>query len=280
LHIYTVDPGAHAMARELVPIMRETGRFGSWFADGWSAMHEGACRPAIELPEALVAGDALILGSQTDFSHTQTVIRQAAAAGAKTIFIFDHWKNYAEHFGAGALTDAIVVPDAFAREQLVFALGERAASRGHVLPHLAIEAAAERIATSGVRAEIGLIAVMLDPTEAADGLGYDWRSTLAVIAERAAQQKGVRIVVKPHPRQDAATVAGELSVFTRRGVPAHLDMGDVESLIKRASEVWGMTTVALNVALAVGKPIKSFQVGRNAAGARASNPHIEPFAVT
>jgi len=40
-----------------------------------------------------------------------------------------------------------------------------------------------------------------------------------------------------------------------------------------------MTTVALNIALAVGKPIRSLQIGRNEAGARASSPHIEPFAL-
>jgi hypothetical protein len=33
------------------------------------------------------------------------------------------------------------------------------------------------------------------------------------------------------------------------------------------------------VALASGKPIRSFQIGRKEAGARMSNPHIEPFAI-
>ena len=40
-----------------------------------------------------------------------------------------------------------------------------------------------------------------------------------------------------------------------------------------------MTTVALNIALAVGKTIRSFQSGRNAAGERASNAYIEPYRV-
>src|SRR6516165_8148980 len=90
LHVYTVDPGAHAMARELVPIIREERRLGFWFADGWSAARTATCRPSSELLRALSPGDAIILGSQTDFSRTQATIRQVAAAGAKSIFMFDH----------------------------------------------------------------------------------------------------------------------------------------------------------------------------------------------
>jgi dTDP-4-amino-4,6-dideoxygalactose transaminase len=284
LHVYTVDPGAHAMARELVPIIREDGRLVSWFADGWSAAHAVTCRPSSELPQALLPGDGLILGSQTNYSRTQAVIRQAATSEAKSIFIFDHWKNYGEHFAGGALADAIVVPDDVARTALMAALGEAAARRVQVLPHLALAAAVERIAKRPLCPEAGLIAVLLDPTEAADGLGYDWRNMLAAMAECAAQRNRlhdhVRVLVRPHPRQDVAMVSDGLCEFAWRGIPAATDTGDVEMLIARASEIWGMTTTALNVALAAGKPVKSFQIGRNAAGAKASNPHIEPFTLT
>ena len=86
-------------------------------------------------------------------------------------------------------------------------------------------------------------------------------------------------MVKPHPRQDAEVVRREIARMELGGAVVDLYSGDTERLIAIAAEVWGMTTVALNVALTSGKLIRSFQVGRNEAGARASNPHIEPFTI-
>ena len=40
IHIYTVDPGAHAMARELVPLICTIDRLGEWFVEGWAAAKE------------------------------------------------------------------------------------------------------------------------------------------------------------------------------------------------------------------------------------------------
>jgi len=279
LHLYTVDPGAHAIARELVPLVKSLGRFGSWFADGWSAAQEHTCRPAVELMQALAPQDGLLVCSQTNFARTQAVLTSAAAGGATTIFVFDHWKNFAEHFGSGPMPNVIVVPDEIARELAVAALGADAAPRIRVLPHLGVEAAADRILASGVPTRPGVIAMLLDPTEAADGLGYDWRSVLALALRQSSARPGRRILVRPHPRQDARAVARELAILRHAGVEADIFTGDTEYLIAIAEEVWGMTTIALNAALAIGKPIRSFQNGRNAVGVRASNPHIEPFVV-
>ena len=88
-----------------------------------------------------------------------------------------------------------------------------------------------------------------------------------------------RLLVKPHPRQNVDAVKNEIAALSINHRGAELYHGETESLISIAEEVWGMTTSALNVALAVGKPIRSFQIGRNAKGERASNPHIEPFAI-
>jgi hypothetical protein len=279
IHLYTVDPGAHAMATELVPLIRDMGRLGVWFAEGWSAEREDDCRPAAELPRGLNAGDAIILCSQTNYARTQAVLKQAADAGATTVFLFDHWKNFKEHFGEGPLADVIVVPDGAARAPLMGALGEVVVNRIRVLPHLAVEAASDSVAASGVTPQRGVIAMLLDPTEPADGLGYDWRSILAAASELVRHRSNARLLVKPHPRQSADTVACEVAAWQERGVTIEMYSGDTAQLIAMAEEVWGMTTVALNVALSVGKPIRSFQIGRNAAGVLASNPHIEPYVV-
>ena len=279
LHVYTVDPGAHAMAIELVPLARSMDRLVGWYADGWSAGQKAATKPAVDLPQALLPGDALMIGSQTNFANTQYLLRSAAVAGATTIFMFDHWKNYAEHFGDGPLADIIVVPDEIGAKSIARIFGEDVWPRIRILPHLAIEASADRIAASGIEVEPGTVALLLDPTETSDGLGYDWRTALAAALDQKAEFSGRRILVKPHPRQDVSAVARELAVRPPLGVAAELFDGKTDELIAMASEVWGMTTVALNVALALGKPIRSFQPGRNEAGARMSNPQIEPFLV-
>lgn len=278
IHVYTADPGAHAIAVELVPLARDLGRLSGWFAEGWSANRNTECRPASGLPSALQAGGTLLLGSQTDYARTKLLLEAARAAGATTVFVFDHWKNYAEHFD-DYLPDVIVVPDMIAQEQLLAAIGSRAAPHLKVLPHPGIDAAAERVAALDTEVRQGTIALLLDPTELRDGLGYDWRGSLASALAVVEAGPATRLLVKPHPRQNIEMVKDEIATLNSKRGAAELYFGETESLIAIAEEVWGMTTSALNVALAVGRPIRSFQVGRNAKGERASNPHIEPFAI-
>jgi hypothetical protein len=279
VHFYTIHPGAHAIARELVPLVRSMDRLGAWY-DGWSAAQHDKTRPADELWNALSPGDALVVGQSTEFADTQAVLKRAAAAGAASIFVFDHWKNYAAHFGNGPLADVLVVPDKIAFDSVVEVFGEATQLQVRILPHLAIEAAADRVLASGIAEEPGTVALLLDPTEAADGLGYDWRTALAAALSRRHPTAVRRILVKPHPRQDVGMVARELEGLRSPGIETELFGGETEHLIASASEVWGMTTVALMVALAADKPIRSFQCGRNDKGVRASNPHLEPYVIT
>jgi hypothetical protein len=279
IHFYTVDPGAHAIAVELVPLARDLGLLSGWFADGWSAARAPECRSALELNSGLGAGATLLLGSQMDYRRTRSLLRAAEEAGATTVFVFDHWKNYAKHFGDNPLPDVIVVPDTIAQEQFLATVGAHAAPRLRILPHPGVDAAAERVLSWQAEAQPGLIALLLDPTEAADGLGYDWRGTLASALAAAGARRGARLMVKPHPRQDIDAVKDEVTRLDRDHRVAEVYTGETDRLIATADEVWGMTTSALNVALAVGKRIRSFQIGRNAHGERASNPHIEPFVI-
>jgi hypothetical protein len=280
LHFHTVDPGAHAVACELVPLVHEMGRLGDWFGEGWSAAHESRCRPADALLRSLAPGDAVVIGSQTNVARTQAVLQQVAKVRASSIFVFDHWKSYAEHFGGGPLADAIVVPDEVGRGLLTSALGRDVEAHVEVLPHVAIEAAADRILASNVSTQPGCVTLLLDPTEPEHGLGYDWRTTMAALADYPAVRRWERIAVRPHPRQDATVIAPEVAALRGCGIAAAVCLDPIEQLIAQAQEIWGMTTIGLNVALAVGKPIRSFQIGRNDKGARMSNPHIEPFVVS
>ena len=272
VHLYTVDPGAHAVAVELWPLLRQTGQAGSWIAEGWSADRAKNARPFAAIAQVARPGDLLLSGSQIGFARTRESFALARVAGAATGFVFDHWKNYREHFEAAALPDLIVVPDPLGHRLLLEALGPAAGPLAIILPLLSLEAAVDRVRNFG-GAEPGLIALLLDPTEPAHGLGYDWRS---VLAAAAAEARGARLLVKPHPRQDAAVIGA--AVASLGGVSLY--DGDTEELIARAEQVWGMTTIALITALQAGKTIRSFQIGRNELGRIASNAYIEPFVTT
>jgi hypothetical protein len=272
VHLYTTDPGAHAIAVELWPLLRQTGRAGSWIAEGWSAAHAQNAKPFAAIAEAARPGDLLLSGSQTGFARTRESFALARTAGAATGFVFDHWKNYREHFEGAPLPDLIVVPDSLGHRLLLEALGHEAAPRAKILPLPSLEAAVDRV-RSFAGAEAGVIALLLDPTEPAHGLGYDWRT---VLTAAAAQVGSARLLVKPHPRQDVAEIGAALKKLP--GVSLY--EGDTEELIARAEQVWGMTTIALVTALQAGKTIRSFQIGRNEQGRLASNAYIEPFVIT
>jgi hypothetical protein len=304
--VYVADPGAVAMldaalqAAEIAPELR--------FCDGWAAARrERDFVPAAGLAAALSAADAgtaLLLGSQVNFPRTWDVLAACARHGVASVFFFDHWKNYARHFVPDdgrppILPDLIAVPDDLCREGLIAALTAAgippalSTPRLRTLGHFAVSAAAGRITATApdvldaARRKYGAVGVrtvgvLPDPTERAPiDLGYDWRDALAAMADRARRDAGdARFLVKAHPRQDPQEVAAALAAWRMIGLNVAMGPDDAELLIALADEVWGMTSVALVTALTVGKPIVSFQPGRNAAGAADSNPHIEPFVIT
>lgn len=278
--MYTADPGACALAELFQPLLSALGNDGGWYVEGWSAQRHPELRPASDLLSALVPGSALLLGSQVRYARTHEMLALAKARQVGSIFVFDHWKNYAEHFQPHLLLpDTIVVPDALGRQALLSAIGAQHAERVVELPHVGVEAAALRILSYPER-EAGMVAVLLDPTVAADGLGYDWQTVLAclpALVERHAPQARVRI--KPHPRQHPADVAAWMASLAMSPDRFQLVDTDTERLMAAADEVWGMTSIALVAAHHASKRIRSIQSGRNAAGRAASNHFIEPFLV-
>lgn len=276
--LYTVDPGAHAIGLELSTLLASCGRLQGWYAEGWSLMRRPECRAAMELRANLHDGTTLLLGSQTNFARTHHFLQLARDSGARSIFVFDHWKNYAEHFQPDLLADQIVVPDDAGKKALLEAIGPRFAGCIFVLPHPGIDAAVARIHACTLRLP-GAIAVLLDPTEAADGLGYDWRSVLQEVALRAAALPAASFLIKPHPRQHIDTVQAFVAGLGLPPTQLRLVDMDTERLIAAADEVWGMTTIALVSAFKAGKPIKSIQPGRNNRGRAASNHYLEPFLI-
>jgi hypothetical protein len=275
VHLYTTDPGAHAIALELWPLLQQTGQAGTWFADGWSAARASDARSSQDISQTVKPGDIVLCGSQTGFASTQQAFAAIHAAGATSGFLFDHWKNYREHFEGQPLPGLIAVPDELGHRLLLEALGPAAAAAARILPLLSLEAAVDRVRSFG-GTEPGMAALLLDPTEAEHRLGYDWEAVLDAAAAEA-RRLGLHLRVKPHPRQDPARIGAALR---RLGPEVTLYTGDTEELIARAQEVWGVTTIALITALQAGKAIRSFQPGRNEKGRQASNAYIEPFVIT
>lgn len=274
VHLYTTDPGAHAVAVQLWPLLHQTSQAGAWFAEGWSADRAEGAHKFEAIAGIVRPGDMLLCGSQTDFARTRQSFAAARAAGAAAGFMFDHWKNYREHFDGAPLPDLIVVPDALGHRLLLDAWGPAAEPAARILPLPSLEAAVDRV-RSFAGAEPDLAALLLDPTEPSDSLGYDWEGILqAAVLE--ARRQGLRLLVKPHPRQDTSRVGAAVD---RLGAGIALYTGDTEDLIARAGQVWGMTSIALVTALQAGKPIRSFQIGRNEQGRLASNAHIEPYVI-
>ena len=278
--LYTVDPGAHALGQALYPILVNAGRCEGWYAEGWSERRAPDCRPVSAMLAKLGPEISLLLGSQTNFERTHEILAAARARGAATVFVFDHWKNYAEHFLPDLLPDTIVVPDELGKRALLAAIGSEHAGRVVILPHLGVEAAVQRILGFSHQHLPGVIALLLDPTESQDGLGYDWRTVmgeLPALAERFAPNATFHI--KSHPRQQAQEVAALMRSLGMASERYQLVDMDTECLIAAADEVWGMTTIALVAAHRAGKVIRSIQTGRNEKGKAASNHYIEPYLI-
>src|ERR1700748_1470294 len=86
VHLYTTDPGAHAIAVALWPLLRETGQAGSWIAEGWSAPRAEGAQPFRAILERVRPGDLLLSGSQTDFARTRESFAAARTAGGSSAF--------------------------------------------------------------------------------------------------------------------------------------------------------------------------------------------------
>lgn len=279
INLFTVDPGAYAVAEILKPMIIDIGNYGGWFAEGWSAMFNSELRGMRELLNELTADQALIIGSQVCYTQTHELIRLAKQKRAYSIFVFDHWKNYGQHFCPDLMPDKIIVPDLKGKYDLLSSIGKNYSERVDVLPHVSIEAGATRIKKMKCR-KPGTIAFLLDPTVQSDDLGYDWQSVLLLlpsVVERYAPNS--KILIKPHPRQNHHEIINFIQLLKTEKNNYNITELDTEILIACVDEVWGMTTIALITALKADKQIRSIQIGRNLKGIAASNYLIEPFLV-
>lgn len=306
--LYAANPGAVDVMREIAPLLEESGQLAGWLLESWAAANlETDGLPALtsleDTLDQLSGSGCLVLGSQVDFQRTQEVLQACRRRGIATLFVFDHWKNFRQHFqnhdGAICLPDRLALPDQLAVEGLRRSLVEAGTTPAELEPrmvvigHPGIEATCRRIEALApeeveqVRQAVGIsntgsAALLLDPPPAAHDpdLGYDWRSTLDFLAAWLPRHRpGHRVVIKPHPRHSSPALDQALEPWRRQGLSYAITQEAPERLIAAVAEVWGMTTIALITALHCRRPIISFQPGRSLAGAEASNTHLEPYVV-
>lgn len=314
-HVYCADPGAYAMLGLLEPMLRTAGIPGAFFVEGWAvtkadpravAFSREALRRSTQADGDGRGTDLLLLGAQVDFGRTRQVLDFCRSLGIRTALVFDHWKNFSEHFigrsgdtGGAVLSDFILLPDEAARTGLFSRFEAHPALAGQLVPerailfgHPALDASARAIRQTtpaevqelrrGLDCGCGpLAALLLDPVRMEDGYGYDVASLLEFLARWMPEQRpGTALLVKPHPRQEPPLTQDDLAPLTGRGVTARLCDCSFEPLVAAVDEVWGMTSLALIAARKAGKPVVSFQPGRTEAGREQSNLYLEECVIT
>lgn len=187
----------------------------------------------------------------------------ARAKGVRTVTYLDFWSSYVERLSYPMKTDLEVVPDVLAvvddvmRDDLV-KIGV-SAERIVVTGNPAFDALHERRAAWP--APSGDVVLFLSQPLASlygDTLGYTERSTLEALAPAVAEL-GMRLRVRPHPREDRAALASLVSALP--GACAMDASTSLEEALRNARIVTGMTTMALVEAALSGRPTVSIQLG-------------------
>lgn len=303
IRLFCVDPGAtYSMLAMVDELGLDKARL-QFYSEGWASAQQLV--PAVPLTPQAIADfdkqDILIIGSQTNYVRTQEVIQATKQHGIPVVFIFDHWKNYLDHFynesnNKVTLPEYILFPDAICQQGF-----EQSFKRckipipdyqGIISHHFAIDKQVADIQSINIdktnklkqsydAVDTRIYLILLEPEETAIDLGYTLISNCQVMFGELKKITGLqKVLIKPHPRQDVIALRNVLDAcWDQCLLPYHLCAAEdkVADLIAIADEVWGITTVGLIIAKKLGKPIRSFQVGRNERGILQSNSYIEPF---
>ncbi|HDY87002.1 MAG TPA: hypothetical protein ENH82_02675 [bacterium] len=295
IHFYCVDPGAFAVLNPVYEAKKNDRVDIRWILDGWCRNNKKEIS-FIELSTfensyrcKLNKDVCLVLGSQTSFKSTQDVIGYCRENGIYSIFLFDHWGNYLSHFydyekSKLYLPNKICVIDDVSKKSLVSVLTPLLEDKNYinnivVVGHPGVEKSVADIHNISkkekvsIRNKIGagnkkVILFLSEPIEkdldGKSGLGYTEYSILTYFFNNFALYNA-KVLIKPHPRQDIKALRSFLAnEINHMEIDYELAEGlSLEEFIAVSDEVFGITTMALVIALKAGKKIKSIQVGRN-----------------
>jgi hypothetical protein len=235
------------------------------------------------------APNLVITATSQEGTLERTMIAAARSVSAPTLAILDSWTNYQTRFAEAGfdlstrLPDVIAVPDALAKNEMCTA--GLPAQKLEITGQPAFDALSRRIMANdgNIRAKIRsqltlsedelLVVFFSQPIRhmygdpyGGTGRGYDEYDAICCLAEAlTALEFRVKLVVKPHPREDRDKVGNNLAKLT---LPAVLmDEVDPDDLMLAADAVCGMTTIMLMRAWLAGRQIISVQPGLRGADA-------------
>jgi len=308
VYFYSVDPGSLAI---MLPVVKSAPENSNclWVAEGKSKFvlisKEVECLSIDDVFKDNKIGcsgrnEILILGCQMNTSRTVEILEKCKKTGLKTIFIFDHWSKYKDHF-AGAdgrlvLPDKILVMDKLVRQELIdIGVSE---SNIVVVGHPSVEETMKLFsqldekdldqiwAKMGVSPGQKTVLLALEPLadfEQLAFLGYDDRTTTLSVVEVTSQITGheICLVVRLHPNQNRDKYISFLKEHNLQDkvILCPEDITQAESIFA-SNVVLGMTSVFLIHARVVGKPAISLQVNRTSFAASASFKHLDDVVVT
>lgn len=284
---YCVDPGCYNLFKQISKSIRQDSIF---FCQGWAQRETHLSCPDIMLPylKAKSGNSILVLGAQTNFQDTQYWIKKANLLNIKTAFIFDHWKNYKQHFKQVnyCFPDYIFVPDIVALKGFMssfpYHVQCQLKTKTFIGEHLSLLEQTKEIHKLKSESK-ELISIFLDPEAENSDLypGYDPRSTLEGMAEYIRRYyPDEAFIIKPHPRQNLKPVMQTLHSCWQ-GIKFEVEkVRKPPEIMARSKQVWGVTSLCLVMAKMAGVPIKSFQINRNAIGFSMTNDYIESNVLT
>lgn len=302
VYFYAVDPGAVAVMEPLLeatPAMVSSG----YLCEGYALKK----LPHDLTIDALLATKpknrtVVVFGSQHEYSRTVSLMHKAKQQGFKTVFIFDHWGNYQNHFlmdGEFVIPDKILVIDELMLQRLV-GLGLPLESIA-VVGHPAIETKLNQIQLLtqaevthyrqklNVNANEKLLMLALEPLadfqmQQKVFLGYDEYTVVSLLIESLAHLAvpNIQLRIRLHPRITENKKLENIMIKTDQQISVAFDQSDLLDwqVIAAADIVLGMTSAFLITAMLGGKQCLSIQPNRSAEAKARVIESLEAIVIT
>lgn len=212
----------------------------------------------------------VVTGTSVRSDFEREVWRAARPRGVPSLAVIDSWGNFGGRLGDGAAAapTAVGVVDAWCRDE--FLRSGLAGPRIYIVGNAHLETVGERIAAARrTRSENEMRAILFASHPVVDdwggvaGIGFDEFTVADALIAALADKKPVRLIVKPHPRDD---VAGWRAWRERSNPPGNVRVELGESASERwLAEVDGVVSMFSTVLIEAATahiPALSLQPGR------------------
>lgn len=248
LIFYTKDPGAFHAHRILKTKLANKNIIT--FADGFAA--NSLTKNSFinynfqDIIKYNNINNLIILGSQTNYQATYDILKYFKKTQAKTMFVFDHWKNYLNHFTNDLtapliLADFILVPDLKSKKNLENLIENPQKSQIVIAEHFYLEEFLAELSMLPKTHDNIIIFLDPDPT-----INVNLAKMHKHIISNNLEKNN--IIIAPHPRQDLVKLNECLQNWNNINYKINSKLSNLE-LMASASEVWGIDSIMLVIAL-------------------------------